>query len=85
MLHESKNIYCDAAMIMAEASAAEMQHSRVLLAIQDLPILQGGRRYVAKGFWDSGATICLCTHDWARRNGLVGSEAAITQLHENNC
>ena len=30
-----------------------------------------------RAFWDSGATICLCTHEWASRHGLLGVNASI--------
>ena len=31
----------------------------------------------ARGFWDNGATLCLCTHSWARSMGIVGTPSSI--------
>merc|ERR1711867_225715 len=49
----------------------------VLLAMEDVEM--GGEALVdkARGFWDSGATICLCTPAWAAKAGLVGVKTAI--------
>ena len=76
-MHHSKSQYCDAAAIVVEVHAAEAQDARVLLAVQELPLMTDHGQIVAKGFWDSGATICLCTHDWATRNGLTGVDTSL--------
>ena len=64
-------------MVIANVNAASACHLRVLLAIQEIPIMRPQGSTWARSFWDNGATICLCTHDWAARNGLVGEDAEI--------
>ena len=72
MLHDTGNPYCDAASVVAEVNAAECQLSRILLAVQMLPVVTDYGVRQARGFWDTGATICLCTHAWASKMGLSG-------------
>ena len=64
-----------------------MQEARILLAVQDIPVLTDYGHRPAKAFWDTGATICLCTREWAERMGLQGTPTplylkVIQHLHE---
>ena len=71
-LHDSKNHYCDANAVFVEINAAEAQEARVLLAVQDIPVLTDAGMRPSRAFWDMGATICLFTHAWAEKMGLDG-------------
>merc|ERR1711867_349192 len=72
MLHESGNKYCEATLVMAEVMLGQTADTRVLLPIQMVPVRGQGAQAEASLLWDTGATISLCTHDWARANGLEG-------------
>ena len=56
---------------------AAMHERRVLLAIEEVKTVTTRGLQGARGFWDNGATICLCTHSWAARMGLRGTPTSI--------
>merc|ERR1711867_356898 len=62
LLHQSGSKDCEANHLVAEINLAEWHERRVLLAVEEIGVatLQGLQG--ARGFWDNGATLCLCTH-----------------------
>ena len=56
---------------------AEGHDNRVLLAVEEVPVVTSAGVKGARGFWDNGATLCLCTHSWARSMGLQGTPSSI--------
>merc|ERR1711867_402982 len=74
ILHESKNAYCHANSVV-NASINE-RGDLVLLGVQKVKVAgqQSGEGIL---FYDSGSTLTLCRHDWARRQGYVGRAVEI--------
>merc|ERR1711867_394232 len=67
----------EAAAIMAEVMLGQTADTRVLLPIQGVQVLGERGQAQASLLWDTGATISLCTHEWARANGLEGSPTSV--------
>ena len=77
LLHESGSKYCEVNHVRTEVNAAEWHDQRVLLAVEGVDVVVGEETREAQGFWDNGATLCLCTHSWAKSVGLKGKPASI--------
>merc|ERR1711867_53141 len=50
---------------------------RILLPIQEVDVESEGKAVSGRALWDTGATICLVTHRWARAVGLRGEQASV--------
>merc|ERR1712101_102494 len=77
LLHHSGSRYCEAHHVRTSVNAAECHDRRVLLAVEEVRVPTSKGTLTAKGFWDNGATLCLCTHSWAQRMGLRGTPSSI--------
>ena len=77
LLHDSKNKFCEAAFVQTVASLTPGLDTRVLLGVQQVPVSAGKGAGEARALWDSGATISLCTHEWARSQELRGEPASV--------
>ena len=77
MLHDSGSKYCEAALVSAQVFLGQTAETRVLLPIQRVRVQERGESIQASLLWDSGATISLCTHEWARSNGLEGTPRSV--------
>merc|ERR1711867_189863 len=70
MLHASKNAYCNANNVVS-VSVAE-SGDVVLLGVQEVEVRAAQGRKAGILFFDSGSTLTLCRHEWAREAGYVG-------------
>ena len=85
LLHGSGSKYCQAASLIAAACPAESlgcdhEHDGpVLLEVQTLFVGTPEQDSVTSTnvFFDIGATVTLCTHDWAQRAKLRGSPTTL--------
>ena len=77
MLHDSNNRYCEASAVMADMCLGQTEETRVLLPVQEVEVRAGQGKAEGKALWDTGATICLVTHSWAKARGLRGQETSI--------
>merc|ERR1711867_375499 len=76
-LHDSKNRYCEALAFTVEVMLGQTADTRVLLPIQTVKVRGEQGEAQASLLWDSGATISLCMHGWAKANGLEGSPTSV--------
>ena len=72
-LHDSKNAYCSANSVVNVSVNAKGQ--MILLGVQEVAVKESTTGTIL--FFDSGSTLTLCTHKWARANGLRGEPVTI--------
>merc|ERR1711867_48213 len=75
MLHNSGSAYCKANALV-NASVNE-RGELVLLGVQPIMVQGKSAQYSAILFHDSGSTLTLCRHGWAKRAGFVGRPVSI--------
>ena len=74
-LHDSKNQYCNANPVVNVSINSKGQ--MILLGVQQVHVetVEGDKTAIL--FYDSGSTLTLCTHSWARSKQLQGDPVTI--------
>ena len=81
-LHGSGSRYCSTAGIMTTSTGKKAKKqetedegcSPVLLEIQKVPLTVNGTTHETVMFFDNGSTATICTHKWAQKAGIKGTE-----------
>ena len=75
MLHHSKSNYCVSNAVIN--ASINKQGEIILLGIQRVRVMVGDKETWAVVFYDSGSTLTLCLHKWARAQGLSGRPVTV--------